>query len=517
MVQLCLTRLHAQQHHSDSSSAHISSHALSPHLKPSQLNTALPQTIPRFASHTRWLYCQGPTSTCGADGEKALSTPPSPRSGHTVCLVGGKAYLFGGCGRSAGVEDKCLNDLHSFDVETLRWERVETRGAEQPAVRRSAAMCALDDGRFLLSGGAGDDPDHLRSDLYLFVTHTRVWTKLLEGPEAKPFCLCGQSACLWQDTILFFGGSTGLEYSNALHQYNLKTNRWQQLATLGPRPTPRYKHQAFIHGSSMYVIGGGCFKPLCEDIDVHRLDLTTMTWRQVATRGSVPMARVAHTCAYDSSEGGAVYMWGGFTAGLQCLRNFYRLSLDTHTWTAIPALRTELSPSARSFHGSIFSAGSVYVFSGSNGSEKFSDVWRYQQVRQTPPPLLTLAARALLAQTLTAALAASQTMTTSAVAMCGSDPPHGCGCRTGSAASFSSSSSGSGSSGGGGGGSHGGAHYGGSAHGHNYAFGTAFSCRRRKRDPAEGAFDLLKLTMEQGLSFISRAQSQRSPLGSVLG
>jgi Galactose oxidase, central domain len=61
--------------------------------------------------------------------------------------------------------------------------------------------------------------------------------------------------------------------------------------------------QAFVHGDYMYVIGGGCFKPLCEDIDVHRLHLTTMTWSQVATQGSVPMARVAHTCAYDPSDG----------------------------------------------------------------------------------------------------------------------------------------------------------------------------------------------------------------------
>jgi N-acetylneuraminic acid mutarotase len=49
-----------------------------------------------------------------------------------------------------------------------------------PAVRRSAAMCSLSDGRFILSGGAGDDPDHLRSDMYQFDTATKQWTKLLE-------------------------------------------------------------------------------------------------------------------------------------------------------------------------------------------------------------------------------------------------------------------------------------------------------------------------------------------------
>jgi len=67
-----------------------------------------------------------------------------------------------------------------------------------------------------------------------------------------------------------------------------------------PPPTP----QAFIHGRYLYVIGGGCFKPLCEDADVHRLDLDEMEWSAVATRGVAPPACVAHTCAYDPEEGG---------------------------------------------------------------------------------------------------------------------------------------------------------------------------------------------------------------------
>jgi N-acetylneuraminic acid mutarotase len=49
---------------------------------------------------------------------------PSARSGHTVCTIGSEIYLFGGCGRSAGVEEYCLNDLHALNTRTLRWQKI---------------------------------------------------------------------------------------------------------------------------------------------------------------------------------------------------------------------------------------------------------------------------------------------------------------------------------------------------------------------------------------------------------
>jgi Galactose oxidase, central domain len=70
--------------------------------------------------------------------------------------------------------------------------------------------------------------------------------------------------------------------------------------------------------------------------------------------------------------------------------------------------------SARSFHSSVFVNGSVYLFSGSNGTEKFSDVWKFQ-VRETPPPLLTLAARALCTHAANQLAATNQLSSSAAV------------------------------------------------------------------------------------------------------
>jgi Galactose oxidase, central domain len=74
-----------------------------------------------------------------------------------------------------------------------------------------------------------------------------------------------------------------------------------------------------------------------------------------------------------------------------------------------------LTNSARSFHSSVFVNGSVYLFSGSNGTEKFSDVWKFQ-VRETPPPLLTLAARALCTHAANQLAAANQLSSSSVTA-----------------------------------------------------------------------------------------------------
>ena len=195
---------------------------------------------------------------------------------------------------------------------------------------------------------------------------------------------------------MLFGGSTGLDYTNAVHLFDTETCQWQQLAVSGDAPSPRYKHSAVVHDDQLYIIGGGAFKPQMQLIEVYKLDLTTLVWTCVATRGQIPRARVAHSCAYDEA-GADVYMFGGFTTELHCLRDFYSFSLQTHTWTRIAAPQLSAVPSARSFHSSVFYEGAVYIFSGSNGKDKFSDVWSYR-VRARIPPLLTLGARALCQQ-----------------------------------------------------------------------------------------------------------------------
>lgn len=69
-------------------------------------------------------------------------------------------------------------------------------------------------------------------------------------------------------------------------------------------------------------------------------------------------------------------------------------------WVSLPSQSSlgdmAPSPAGRSFHCAFFHAGACYVTGGSDGARKFGDMWRFS-ARETPPPLSTLAARAIMA------------------------------------------------------------------------------------------------------------------------
>lgn len=195
---------------------------------------------PRRQEHATWVKLQ----TCGPC--------PSPRSGHDVAVVGTKLYLFGGCG---GDNDaiNCLDDLYSFDLETHRWERVPAAAASDlPTARASFGMCnGPDPFTVIVAGGTGVEMDSLRSDVMSFDTRTRRWRKLNCGEGETPSRFYGQTVCRYGSSLLLFGGSTGLHYTNDLFEYNLETNSYRKLVTHGRRPSPRYKHQVRLRANAL--------------------------------------------------------------------------------------------------------------------------------------------------------------------------------------------------------------------------------------------------------------------------
>ncbi len=226
---------------------------------------------------------------------------PAHVSGHSVCTLNGEAWVFGGCGKNSG-QEKCFNDLHRFNPETMEWVKVEPRPSRDapPLPRRSCALCSYKNSSLIVAGGAGDNPEDLMSDLYEFNVSTRQWRKVLSGDAASKLCLCGQSA-IWigGSKILFFGGSTGLEYTSDLVEVNMDSGSVRTIKCSGDVPSARYKHQVEIHGGGMWLIGGGDFRPQEEELYVYFLDFSDMRWHYIKTNGDIPKGRVAHSCSYD--------------------------------------------------------------------------------------------------------------------------------------------------------------------------------------------------------------------------
>ena len=135
------------------------------------------------------------------------------------------------------------------------------------------------------------------------------------------------------------------------------------LITTGDRPSPRYKHQAFIDGDSMYVVGGGSFEPEGPHLDVYCLHLAgakALEWERIKPIGEPPRCRAAHGLAWDR-VGRAAYIWGGFTSGMEldCTFHALRLPLPSSISQAAPSsdARASSSPILASHNRSFITSG----------------------------------------------------------------------------------------------------------------------------------------------------------------
>lgn len=189
--------------------------------------------------------------------------------------------------------------MHIFDLQRHCWENALPKEHYVHA-RASFGMCqGPTPNTLIVAGGTGVEMDSLRADIVEYNTRKREWTKVLADSEEMPCKSYGQSVCAYEDNILLFGGSTGLHYSNDLHEYNIYNNRWRELTTIGRKPSPRYKHQAIIMEHKMYVIGGGCFKPEQDSIDLYCLDLKTLVWEETKMKVGGGCCHVFYPIFYE--------------------------------------------------------------------------------------------------------------------------------------------------------------------------------------------------------------------------
>mmetsp|Transcript_33385 Transcript_33385/g.42648 ORF Transcript_33385/g.42648 Transcript_33385/m.42648 type:complete len:349 (-) Transcript_33385:526-1572(-) len=294
---------------------------------------------------------------------------PCERSGHATVIVGSTVFIFGGYGGSDPVH---LSDLHMFDLENRQWNKIRDKG-DIPCPRTAFAMCYNDKNSIFLWGGTDHDLQGLADqDIYEFQIHYRKWNRVTTYNRGiLDLRYFGRSATAYSDGILFFGGGVkGGRFTNELLRLDQISYRWERMKTTGQMPSARYKHQAVLVDDKLYIVGGGCYLPPQDLIDVYVLCLKTWHWSVVQTVGDVPEGRAAHTCEYDSVDQ-CIYMWGGFNKSLVPLQDLHKLCLKTLTWTPIcDAKDNHNVPPCRSFHSSCFYNGALYSFNGSDGEKR---------------------------------------------------------------------------------------------------------------------------------------------------
>lgn len=130
---------------------------------------------------------------------KKIPAEPLPRAYHSISVIGGRAYIFGGrtAGKDgAGEQQLADNDMHivilpSSGVESTDYRRIEATAEAPP--RRSGHRAAVIEERIYIFGGKGEEEDPLDEEgrVWVFDTAWNKWSHfdpVESTPKPAPRC-----------------------------------------------------------------------------------------------------------------------------------------------------------------------------------------------------------------------------------------------------------------------------------------------------------------------------------------
>jgi len=331
-----------------------------------------------------------PTSERGS-WKEVSSFNCNPRSGHSVVVLDNQVYCFGGS-VFRNSSTKTVNTLICYDFEKKNWTRLEARGKE-PAPRTCHAMCSDGKSKLYVVGGLSKTGQELFGDIVEFNLKSLVWTQLVVHDETSELRgLFGHSIVKYENDLFIFGGSRGVHYCQELLRYSFTASTVSLVQCAGEKPSPRYKHEAFIEREFLYVMGGGDHVPSEPLLDLYCLNLQKFSWVRVKCQGEVPRARFAFGLCYDPTEKRCL-IFGGLDCEMESLDDLNCLDLISKSWSQ-PQLLNSNGPQKRSFHACFMHLDNFFVFGGANSEHKLNDMWKLN-IALAVPSLARLAAQVL--------------------------------------------------------------------------------------------------------------------------
>ncbi|KAH9375292.1 hypothetical protein HPB48_016753 [Haemaphysalis longicornis] len=252
------------------------------------------------------------------------------RVNHAAVAINGKVYSFGGYCTGEDYNTRKPIDVHVLNTVSLRWALVQAQS----------------------------------------------------HPDDVPFQRYGHTVVAYGDYAYLWGGRNDDGACNILYRFDTNTLTWSRPRVCGHIPGARDGHSACVMGPRMYIFGG--FEEQADRFsqDVHYLDLDTMQWQYVPTRGPPPQWRDFHSA---TALGGRMYVWGGrgdsqgpyhSQSEVYCNRMAF-LDVASSCWVHP---RTEgQPPEGRRSHSAFVYNGELYVFGGYNGLllTHFGDMHKY--------------------------------------------------------------------------------------------------------------------------------------------
>ena len=234
-------------------------------------------------------------------------------------------------------------DLWTLDLKTNEWSRLQPKNGDPKKVGLTIGL--YDEKRDRLVVLFLKVTEGIETQWYSF--EKNEWhTVPPAGDFPKRFPITSPVYDPKSDAMVFFGGSAWenpdstryrMIYYNDTYSLSLKDLKWKKLETKGEAPSARDRHiQIYDPKSGSLVIYGGMGtdKTGANEVlgDVHRLDLKTLEWKLIETKGDTVGPRCRHLAFYDPTEH-SVFCFGGTALFEKYYLEVLQLDLETYTWT----------------------------------------------------------------------------------------------------------------------------------------------------------------------------------------
>ena len=242
---------------------------------------------------------------------------PGPRWGHSLTAVGQNAFLFGGVERSAARGSAEMFVLR-MGGSGMGWERV-VRGFDAPPGRWRHSASLVRSAEIVVFGGQLSLDERL-ADVHVFDCISRRWTQPPLRPEEAPSARASHSACVFEESLVVFGGYGGegksRRHFNETFVLDCSAWVWRRLLVQGPLPAARSSHQAQLVHGRMFVFGGANARESLAD--VWCLDLEgSPTWRRLLDTSLARPLWAMSSCCVAGTPSARVFLFGGMAGELR--------------------------------------------------------------------------------------------------------------------------------------------------------------------------------------------------------
>ncbi|CEG48058.1 Kelch repeat-containing proteins [Plasmopara halstedii] len=235
------------------------------------------------------------------------------------------------------------NALHLLDVRRRTWRELshETRG-RAPAGRNGHTATLAERKLFILGGWLGSGP-LAAADLHVLHLNTLTWEQPELTATLGPCNMHTADYVHHLRSILVFRGGDGREYLNDLHALQIDSMMWTSVRTRGRAPAPRANHSSALVGNNLLVFGGWDGRQRLNDI--HVLDTRNMTWSGVADEFKVdtrhyvapPLPRAGMTMVRHKNR---LFIFGGSGPSAKCYDDLHVYDPSKHQWVETVAVAT---------------------------------------------------------------------------------------------------------------------------------------------------------------------------------